>query len=394
MNKPRKKINRLLSCLILSLLFHILFLPIMGRFGSYTFVAPVNHIQAVMVDLAKPRENGKPTEPPKAREASDEDKDPQEAQGEKQHATLEETADRPVSKPVQDERGGLRPAYNGQKTVTRTESAKPASAPAHPVPSKAASAPAIAPPLRTAGEFLASKNEKLTYLVSLLGLPVGSAELEAKNEKGEIRITLRITSNAAISSVYPVDDVVETRHIAGNFLITKIKQLEGPFRGDTGFTLFLRDKSVFWADLLRKSSSWETVPTSDVLDTLSGFYYLRNRPLLDGTTETLHIYDSETYAEVPVEVVRREAIRLRNFKEVNTVVVRPLQQTAGIFRRTGEILIWMTDDANKVPVKIVTSIALGKVTAELISAETTPLDEGTKEKQFPPSPNSGKNNHL
>lgn len=384
MNISHKKINMLVACLALSLLSHILFLYILRMFGTYTFVAPVNHTQAVMVDLAKLRENSAPAEPQKPREASDEGKSPQEKPGEKRHGAQEEKADSPAPTAGPTEHVKLKPADSPhpkkQQIDTPAESSQPASAPVPAAARKAATAPVIAPPLRTAGEFLASKNEKLTYAISLLGLPVGNAELEAKNENGEVRITLRIKSNSAISSVYPVDDVVETRHIAGNFLITKIKQQEGSFKSDIGFTLFLRDKSVFWIDLLKKRSIKESIPTSDVLDTLSGFYYLRNRALQAGTTEMLHIYDSEVYADVPVEVLRREKMRLPNLKEVNTVVVRPLQQTAGIFRRTGEILIWMTDDANKVPVRIVTSIALGRVTADLVSAETTPVEEKAKEK--------------
>lgn len=384
MNIPHKKINILVSCLALSLVSHILFLYVLRMFGTYNFVAPVNSIQAVMVDLAKPRENSAPVDPPKAREASYEAKSHQEVPGAKSRVAREEKTASPVPTTAQAEHAKLKPADSAppkkQKDDTPAESPKPANAPSPVASPKAAPAPVIAPPLRTAGEFMASKNEKLTYAISLLGLPVGNAELEAKNENGEIRITLRIKSNTAISSVYPVDDVVETRHIAGNFLITKIKQQEGSFKSDIGFTLFLRDKSVFWIDLLKRRSIKEPLPTSDVLDTLSGFYYLRNRALKAGTTEMLHIYDSETYADVPVEVLRREKIRLPNLKEVNTVVVRPLQQTAGIFRRTGEILIWMTDDANKVPVRIVTSIALGRVTADLVSAETTPVEEKAKEK--------------
>jgi hypothetical protein len=122
-----------------------------------------------------------------------------------------------------------------------------------------------------------------------------------------------------------------------------------------------------------------TIPTDEVLDTLSGIYYLRNRQLHIGKTEELHIYDSETYADVPVEILRRETMHLPNFKKVDTLVVRPLQQTAGIFRRTGDVLIWMTDDAYKVPVRIVTSIALGKITAELVSAESKLPGEKIKE---------------
>lgn len=43
--------------------------------------------------------------------------------------------------------------------------------------------------------------------------------------------------------------------------------------------------------------------------------------------------------------------------------------TEGIFRRTGDVLIWVTDDQYRVPVKFVTSIALGQVTAELVSSD-------------------------
>jgi hypothetical protein len=221
---------------------------------------------------------------------------------------------------------------------------------------------------------MSSKSEKLSYLISLLGVPVGSVELEAKNENGEIWITLRSRTNTTLSSIYPVDDIMETRHIGGNFIITKIRQQEGTFRSDIGFTIFLRDKRVFWIDRIRNRYSDETIPNSEVLDTLSAFYYLRNRPLQIGKTEMLHIYDGDAYAPVPVEIVRQEVIRLRNFKTVESLLLRHVKQTGGIFRRTGDMMIWLTNDEYKVPVKVETTTPVGKVTVELVSAETQPSD--------------------
>jgi hypothetical protein len=158
--------------------------------------------------------------------------------------------------------------------------------------------------------------------------------------------------------------------------MTKIIQQEGNFRSDQGFTINLGKKKVTWSDNIGGRSQTTTVPTDEVIDTLSGIYLLRSRQLQIGNDETLHIFDSEVYADVPVEILRRETVRLLNFTNIETLVVRPLQKTAGLFRRTGDILIWMTDDANKVPVKIVTSVALGTVTVELLSAEsTTPKEE-------------------
>jgi hypothetical protein len=231
-------------------------------------------------------------------------------------------------------------------------------------------ADASPPPLRTAGEFISTTREKLSYLVTLLGVPVGNIELEAKNDNGEVRITLRTRSNAALSSIYPVDDLMETRHVVGNFIITKIRQQEGTFKSDIGFTIFLRDKRVFWVDRIRNRYSDESIPNSDVLDTLSSFYYLRNRPLQIGTTETLHIYDGDVYAPVPVEILRQEEIRLRNLKKVDSLLVRHVKQEGGIFRRTGDMLIWLTNDGNRVPLKMETTTPVGKVTVELVSAES------------------------
>jgi hypothetical protein len=115
------------------------------------------------------------------------------------------------------------------------------------------------PPLMPTSDFMGTTHEKLVYRISLLGLPVGSAELEASSENEGMRITLRVKSDAVLSSIYPVDDLIETRHINGNFILTRIRQKEGAFRGDRGFTIFLRDKSVFWIDRLTNRSLKESL---------------------------------------------------------------------------------------------------------------------------------------
>lgn len=123
-------------------------------------------------------------------------------------------------------------------------------------------------------------------------------------------------------------------------------------------------------DRLTNRSLKEPLPNPEVVDILSGLYFLRNRTLQVGTVETLHIYDSDTYAAVPVDVIRRETVRLPAFREVEALLVQPRLKTGGIFKRTCDVQIWLSDDRYKVPVKIVTSIALCQVTVELMSAES------------------------
>jgi len=225
-------------------------------------------------------------------------------------------------------------------------------------------------PIRKTGEFLATEWELLTYRISMLGVPVGTAELEAKQENGEVRITLHIRSNAAASQLYPVDDSVETRHIGGNFILSRIRQREGSYRGDRGFTLFLKDKSVFWIDRVKNQSIREPLPNSAVVDILSGLYYLRNQPLEVGKPVLLQLFDSNRYVPTAVAVLRKEHLKLPGLREVDTLLVQPQLKTEGFFQRTGAILVWLTDDLKKVPVKVETRIPFGKVTAELVSAES------------------------
>ena len=366
----RFKTTRLLAiCIALSVLVHILSFYVWKMSGTYDFTAPVNPTQAVMVDLKNTAETAAPivnqeenensnTEPPTEEVISEKDTIPADSSSRQPEPTetIFKNSEKAKS-PSQNSNitGAIPPAHSQQ-------------------PDKA---PSNNPLLGNVSNFLTSKNEKLTYLVSMLGLPIGSAELEAKNENGEIWLTLRVKSNTAVSSVFPVDDLVETRHISGRFIMSKIRQQEGTFKSDEVFTINLNKKRVSWFDNVRGHNLTTTVPTDEVLDSLSAIYYLRNRQLEIGKNETLHIYDSETYAEVPVEVLRREALRLPNLQQVDTLVIKPLQKTTGIFRRTEDILIWMTDDALKVPVKIITSVAHGTVTLELISAEATPQEAET-----------------
>lgn len=366
------------SCIAFSVLIHLLLLFPFWKYGRYDFGKAVQPLQAVMVDLTQ----ASPQDAPVQKASRPEAADPAPVRTEtKMTAVVDHpVATRPSPTPAEPTRVAepTRPAEPVAPLASATPNDPGKSSPkddaaravtAQPAPKKAVSYP-VHPPLRQAGEFMATAKERLSYQISMFDLPVGSAELEAKKEQGEVRITLKVKSAPAISGIYPVDDLVETRHIGGNFILTRIRQREGNFRSDRAFTLMLRDKKVFWIDRLTNRSLNETVPSSDVTDIISGLYYLRNRPLEVARTETLHVYDSDSYAELPIEVLRRERISLPGFRKADTIVIKPVLKTDGIFKRTGDVTIWLTDDTHRVPVKVETQISLGKVTVELIAADT------------------------
>ncbi len=70
---------------------------------------------------------------------------------------------------------------------------------------------------------------------------------------------------------------------------------------------------------------------------------------------------------------------------VATIVVQPHMDFTGIFRKAGNILIWMTDDERKIPVRMKTTIVYGQVSAVLVEARgcrKAAQKEG--EKELPP----------
>jgi uncharacterized protein DUF3108 len=356
--------GKLMTCIGISLLAHIVSLYAYGMFGRFDFGAPVNLTSAISVDLK---------DPPRQHESVKEDKDEHNetpADDDDMRLDAEQrTALTDAEKQIPGSAPSVMPLPDNESNQPATAASLPPTAsieskPRHPTKFE------LLPPLRSSEEFMGTESETLSYRISLLGIPVGSAILHARRDKGEVWLTLKVTSDAVISNIYPVDDLIETRHINGNFIVTRIRQKEGSFTGDRGFTLFLRDKNVFWIDRLTRKSVREEIPNSEVVDILSGLYYLRNRQLQVGKSETVHIYDSDTYAAVPVDVLQRETIRLPDLSEVNSLIIQPKLKTDGIFKRTGDIRIWLSDDEYRVPVKIVTSIALGRVTAELVSAES------------------------
>ncbi|UTG92056.1 DUF3108 domain-containing protein [Geobacter sulfurreducens] len=362
---------------VLSGLAHVAGLCVFPSIGILDLGTPVLPMADVSISLHEPETSVPPLpEVPSPRESVD----PGETvpPGERSVATAPERADQPNASSVAREAA---PAAEALSPVAPEVAAvaAPVSEPAASSEAVADAAPAarpqhleVMPPLRRAGEFLAPGREKLTYRITMLGIPVGEAMIEAVRgrEREEVTITTRVRSYPVISAIYPVDDVIETRLVAGNYLITRIRQREGTFTGDSGFTLMMREKKAFWADRLRNRYATHLLPREDVTDIVSGFYFLRNKRLEVGQPVVLHLFDSNEYAPTTVEVLRREGVTLPGGRTVDTLVVHPLLKTAGIFRRTGDMMIWVTDDAYKVPVRMDTAISVGRVRAELISAET------------------------
>jgi hypothetical protein len=106
---------------------------------------------------------------------------------------------------------------------------------------------------------------------------------------------------------------------------------------------------------------------ANVHDILSAFYYARtldfskSRP---GDKVLLqNFYKDKTYP-LAVKFLGRQSIEV-DAGTFNCILVEPMVQEGGLFKSEGRILLWMTDDERKMPVKVSTKVLIGSITAEL-----------------------------
>jgi hypothetical protein len=95
--------------------------------------------------------------------------------------------------------------------------------------------------------------------------------------------------------------------------------------------------------------------TSLPLDDVAFIYYLRAMPLEVGKTYTLSRYFKEDGNPVVIQVLRRDR-RETGAGTFNTIVVKPLIRTRGLFSQGGDAEVHLTDDERRILVYLQSNI--------------------------------------
>ncbi|QSW87113.1 MULTISPECIES: DUF3108 domain-containing protein [Flavobacterium] len=127
------------------------------------------------------------------------------------------------------------------------------------------------------------------------------------------------------------------------------------------------DNRVLVKDYKRKTEK-TIVVTDNVQDIVSSFYFLRNHPNIDklksGEAITIDMFFDDEITKFKLKYVGREDITTK-FGTVSTMVFKPLVQTGRVFKEKESLTLWITDDDNKVPIRIKADLAVGSLKADL-----------------------------
>jgi hypothetical protein len=212
--------------------------------------------------------------------------------------------------------------------------------------------------------------EKLIFDLTWTGIKAGTATQEIIEEKESVRVVSTARSADWISVFFPVEDRIEsilTKAAPPLFGLSRnyrIKTREGNHRKDKEIIFDHDKKKAQYIDHIGKGKV-EVAIKENTYDIYSSFYYVRTLPLEVGKSVYVSILDNNELWDVEVQVLKKEKMKTI-FGEVTTILIKPLIKSEGIFERKGEIFIWLTDDARRIPVKMKTKVMIGSVTATLV----------------------------
>jgi len=107
---------------------------------------------------------------------------------------------------------------------------------------------------------------------------------------------------------------------------------------------------------------------NNVQDMISSFYYMRNvdlETLKENDSISVNMFFDGKMNPIKLIILGRETIKTK-FGKIKTVKVRPLVMKGRVFKDEENVTLWISDDLNKIPVKIKASLLVGAAKAELI----------------------------
>jgi len=219
--------------------------------------------------------------------------------------------------------------------------------------------------------------ESLDYAIEWRLIPAGTAKLTwmpmAQGRTGS-EVQLHLESAGLVSRLYRVNDEY-TAMLGQNFCgqNTFMASREGNRNRETRVTFDQAGRKAHYSekDLVKNSTVTSEVDIPPCThDVLGGLMMLRTLHLEPGKTVQIPVSDGKKAAQVRVECQRREDLSTATGVK-KTVRYEIFVFDNVLYKRSGHLHIWLTDDASQVPVQIQAHLqfAIGTITFKLAKPE-------------------------
>lgn len=227
---------------------------------------------------------------------------------------------------------------------------------------------AIGQVLRTVENTAFGFGERLEYDVRYMGITGGKASFSIGTEPVVVNghptydVRFDVASLESLDWLYRVRDRYRTLIDVAGIYPLKFEQRirEGNYRRDYAATF---DQVAHKA--VTTDGTFDIPPF--VHDIVSAFFYVRTFDLKrykKGQSIMLQNFFGKKTHDLEVKVVGRQRVTVTG-GTYNCVVIEPMVKEGGLFKSEGRILIWLSDDDRKIPIKVSTKVLIGTIDAEL-----------------------------
>ena len=238
----------------------------------------------------------------------------------------------------------------------------------------------ISPPVAT---YKFPLNQTLRYAVDWRVFSAGSATLKMESAGREYRVVGTADASGAVAMLYHVRDRFESFFDPATFCSRTIsKHTEEGFRRlDTNINFEgARGKAVLNEKNLKNNQS-KTVENDIppcVTDVVSSIFYMGSLPLEPNAVHYFPVNDGNKTITVKATVEAREEVKVPagTFK---TIRVQPSIES-GKVKSSGQLWVWYSDDANRIPVQMKARMFWGTLTFRLERNDSAPAVSATPSK--------------
>ncbi len=186
-------------------------------------------------------------------------------------------------------------------------------------------------------------------------------------------------STGTVDFFYKVRDRIESwRDVDGGFSRLFVKQLnEGKHKYSKRLE-YMPDQGIAY---LYENKSQKIPDTLEVVgkihDVLGAFYQMRTMPLAVGSSVWIDVHDIRDRYSLEVKVIGRERLKVPA-GTFDCLIIEPLLESSGLFRKEGDMQVWITDDEHRMPVMMKSWLYFGRVFAKLTSYKLgqSPIKQG------------------
>jgi len=219
---------------------------------------------------------------------------------------------------------------------------------------RSAASPAAAVAADAASPF--PTPERLTYGVEWRFVTAGNIQIQlTRVTPATWETRLNVSSAGIVNNLYTVRDEYSARMDSAFCAATStFNAIEGKRRRITTLNFDSSARKVRYEerDLVKNTVASQVVEVPSCTHEVTGaFAWIRTQPLEPGKSLIVPMTDGKRFAAVRVEAQRRETITVNGAK-YQTIRYEAFLFDNVLYRRKGTLHLWLTDDAERLPVQI------------------------------------------